>query len=102
MSDATEQKKPPRLWVRILIFVLLVAVVVMIYILYGDALRLENLVDKESQLRDYQSEHPVLVYGLAFVVYVTVTSPDVDVPFVGAALVQATCFSLMHAPPSRV
>ncbi|NND99369.1 MAG: TVP38/TMEM64 family protein [Pirellulaceae bacterium] len=40
---------------------------------FGDLLSLESLATKESQLRDFQNQHPWLVYGVAFLVYVVVT-----------------------------
>tara|TARA_R110002049_G_scaffold2750_2_gene21457 strand:+ start:240703 stop:241443 length:741 start_codon:yes stop_codon:yes gene_type:complete len=40
---------------------------------YGDLLSLEKLAAKETQLREFQSDNPYLVYGLAFSVYVVVT-----------------------------
>jgi uncharacterized membrane protein YdjX (TVP38/TMEM64 family) len=40
---------------------------------YGDVLTLESLASKETELRQYQSDNPVLVYGIAFLVYVAVT-----------------------------
>jgi uncharacterized membrane protein YdjX (TVP38/TMEM64 family) len=43
------------------------------YTQYGDALSLDNLAQRETELREYQEQHPVLIYGLAFGVYVAVT-----------------------------
>ena len=40
---------------------------------YGHLLSLESLADKESQMRAYQSDHPILVFAIAFVLYVAVT-----------------------------
>ena len=40
---------------------------------YGDLLSLENLASRESQLRAFQAENPILIYGIAFAVYVIVT-----------------------------
>jgi len=48
-------------------------IVLVAYLLFGDALNLANLAKQESQLRAFQAEHPVLVYGLAFIIYVVVT-----------------------------
>lgn len=39
----------------------------------GGNLNLENLARQESHLRAFQQQHPVLVYGVAFLVYVAVT-----------------------------
>ncbi len=40
---------------------------------FGDSLSLTRIAEQESSLRAYQSANPVLVYGMAFVVYVAVT-----------------------------
>ncbi len=73
MSDALDQTKKPRPWKKIVVLVLLVAAIVAAYTQFGDSLKLESLSAKEGQLREYQADHPVLVYGLAFLLYVTVT-----------------------------
>jgi len=41
---------------------------------WGDVLGLQHLAQHESQLRAFQREHPVLVYGLAFLLYLAVTA----------------------------
>ncbi len=43
------------------------------YFLFADSLTLSNLAEQETALRDYRSDHPVLVYGIAFAIYVAVT-----------------------------
>jgi uncharacterized membrane protein YdjX (TVP38/TMEM64 family) len=56
--------------------VLLLAVVsaiVFLFLQYGQYVQLDYLATKEAQLRSFQTEHPVLVFGIAFVVYVMVT-----------------------------
>ncbi len=40
---------------------------------YGDLLSLQSLAAKESELREFQNNHPYLVYGVAFFIYVAVT-----------------------------
>ena len=54
---------------------------------FGDALRLENLAKQESQLREVQQRQPLLVYGVAFLVYVLVT---------GLSLPGATVMTLVY------
>ena len=49
------------------------ALIAFIFFRYGDLLSLDNLAAKESELRGYQSDHPYLVYGVAFFIYVGVT-----------------------------
>ena len=59
---------------RIGVFVAIVLVAAVVYFLFGDALTLERLAEQESQLVSFQQEYPVLVYGIAFVVYVAITA----------------------------
>ena len=57
-----------------LIVVLIVAsAAVAAYLRFGDALSLGAIARQESALRAYQLAHPVLVYGVAFGIYVAVT-----------------------------
>ena len=53
--------------------VLVAATIGVLYHQFADRLTLDNLAEQESALRDYQQQHPVLVFGLAFALYVTVT-----------------------------
>lgn len=43
------------------------------YTQFGDSLTLDSLASKETELRDYRVDHPVLVYAIAFLIYVAVT-----------------------------
>jgi len=58
---------------KIAVLVLVVALVAVLYSMLADQLTLENLATQESALRDYQQQHPVLVFGFAFLLYVAVT-----------------------------
>lgn len=58
---------------KLAIFVGVAAVAALAYFLFGDALRLDNLAKRETDLRDFQSNNPILVFGLAFAIYVLVT-----------------------------
>ena len=70
------------------VFVVVAAVIGVLYARYGDALALESLAQREAELRGYQQRHPWLVYGAAFLVYVTVT---------GLSLPGAAALSLVFA-----
>ncbi|MDA8743418.1 TVP38/TMEM64 family protein [Rubripirellula amarantea] len=59
--------------VKVAVFLVVAAVVLVAYTQYGDLLSLENLAKQEGRLREFQAENPVLVYGAAFLVYVVVT-----------------------------
>jgi uncharacterized membrane protein YdjX (TVP38/TMEM64 family) len=53
----------------------------------GDTLTLESLARQETALRAFQQEHPVLVYGLAALIYILVT---------GLSLPGATAMTLVY------
>jgi uncharacterized membrane protein YdjX (TVP38/TMEM64 family) len=61
------------LWKKLLVLAVVLAAVVVAYVQFGDSLTLESLAARESQLRQFQADHPILVYGIAFAVYVGVT-----------------------------
>jgi uncharacterized membrane protein YdjX (TVP38/TMEM64 family) len=61
------------LWKKVALLSLVAGIVLVAYLRFGDALALANLAKQESQLRAFQDDHPVLVYGVAFMVYVIVT-----------------------------
>lgn len=83
-QEATSRKKVMRLAVLLAIG----AAVFYAYRNYGDVLTLDNLASKESELRQYQTDHPYLVYGVAFGIYVVVT---------GLSLPGAAVLSLVFA-----
>lgn len=58
---------------KIVVLGLVVAVIALLYSQFSDQLTLSNLATQESALRDYQSDHPILVYGIALLVYVAAT-----------------------------
>ena len=60
-------------YVKPILILLVVATGGVLFFQYGDLLSIENLAKQEAELRAFQSEHPYLVYGIAFGVYVAVT-----------------------------
>ena len=79
-KPATISQKHHNRWSRRLALLSLVAVAVVIaYTQFADALTLESLAQRESQLRIFQKQHPVLVYGIAFLIYVAVTGLSLPV-----------------------
>lgn len=62
-----------RPWPKLIVFGIVVAAVLIGYVKYGDALSFEALAERESELHQFQAEHPVLVYGVAFLLYAGVT-----------------------------
>ncbi len=61
------------MWKKMLVLAVVLVTVVVAYMQFGDSLTLESLAARESQLRQFQADHPILVYGIAFVIYVGVT-----------------------------
>ena len=70
-ADPQNGTQSPKLKVAILI--LLLVACGWIYFAYGDTLNLKYLAQQEQFLRGYQRDHPNLVYGIAFLVYVAIT-----------------------------
>ena len=60
-------------WWKLLIFALFVGTAAFLYWQFGSYLSLEHLAKQETALRDYQAQNPVLVFAIAFLIYVTVT-----------------------------
>jgi uncharacterized membrane protein YdjX (TVP38/TMEM64 family) len=58
---------------KLLVMVLVACAVAIGYWQLGDSLSLQNLARQESQLRGFQQQHPLLVFGAAFLIYVIVT-----------------------------
>ena len=66
---------PPKksAWLKVVVLLLVIGAAVFGYANYGDSLTLEEIAEKEADLRNFQAKNPILVYGLAFVIYVAVT-----------------------------
>ena len=60
-------------WKKLSFFGLVGIFAAVIYWQFGDQLSLESLAQRESSLRQFQQNHPFLVYGIAFAIYVAVT-----------------------------
>jgi uncharacterized membrane protein YdjX (TVP38/TMEM64 family) len=73
---------------KIIVLLAVVAAALFAYHNYGDALSLDYLASKEAELRQYRVDNPVLVYGVAMVIYVLVT---------GLSLPGALVLSLTYA-----
>ncbi|TWU56778.1 TVP38/TMEM64 family inner membrane protein YdjZ [Rubripirellula tenax] len=58
---------------KVVVFLFVAAIILVAYTQFGDLLSLSSLAKQEAQLRTMQADHPVLVYGAAFLVYVVVT-----------------------------
>jgi len=93
----TPIKKPVKSgWFKLGIFALLAVTAVILYSQFGSYLSLENLAQQETALRNYQTQHPVLVFGIAFLIYVTVTGMSMP-GAAGLTLVYAWYFGFFEA-----
>ena len=74
-ANASAQPKPKRSAGRykLLVLAAVVAAFGLVYTMYGDELSLTSLSQQEEFFRQHKQEHPVLVYGVAFLVYVVLT-----------------------------
>ena len=80
MSDT--RSSPGRTRFKLILFVVVIVFVATLYSQFSDQLTLHNLATQETALREYQQQHPILVYGLAFVLYVAVTGLGLPVAVV--------------------
>lgn len=87
-NDSAEQKSSGSVKLKLIILGVVIAAVAGLYYFFGDQLSLENLAQQETALRNYQQQHPLLVYGIAFLVYVAIT---------GMSLPGAAALSLLYA-----
>ena len=69
----TPEKSSGSTATKLVALVAVAAVAFFAYQQFGDALSLDYLASKEAELRQYRVDNPVLVYGVALVVYVLVT-----------------------------
>ncbi|MBC8354624.1 MAG: TVP38/TMEM64 family protein [Planctomycetes bacterium] len=60
-------------WSKLVVLGAVGLIIAVAYLKFGDTLSPATLANRESELRLYQAEHPLLVYGIAFVAYVLVT-----------------------------
>jgi uncharacterized membrane protein YdjX (TVP38/TMEM64 family) len=76
-----------RRFIKPLLLVAAVGLAAILLSQFGDFVKLEYLATKETQLRSFQDQNPVIVYGIAFGVYVVVT---------GLSLPGAAALSLVY------
>ncbi len=88
-ADGDQPAQPGRsnLWIKLAVLGLVSATVALGYVQFGSQLKLESLAQREVALREYQQAHPILVFGIAFLIYVAVT---------GLSLPGATVLSLVY------
>lgn len=77
MADGSETSQPgtavqPNVVSRVVLFFVVVSLVAVAVWQFGDQLSLSQLAAKEAWFRQFQTDHPVLIYLIAFAIYVTV------------------------------
>lgn len=87
-TNSTDKNRRSAGLLRLGVFLVVVGAAAGGYYLFGDALSIEQLAERESQLRAVQENYPILVYGAAFLIYVSWT---------GLSLPGAAALSLMYA-----
>ncbi len=76
------------IWRKLILLVLVLGLAASAWYFVGEWLSLEVLAEREEELRDFQTRNPLLVYALAFGIYVLVT---------GLSLPGATVMTLLLA-----
>ena len=72
-TTPAEQPEPAGVpWSKIVVFLILAAGIGL-GVVFRDSLTLTALAEREAELKAFQAEHPVAVYGIAFAVYVAIT-----------------------------
>jgi uncharacterized membrane protein YdjX (TVP38/TMEM64 family) len=62
-----------RVWLKLATFLIVLAGIGVVWFVFRDRLTLSSLAAQEERLRSFGRENPVLVYAVAFTLYVTVT-----------------------------
>lgn len=83
---------------KLLAVVLIVSVIAILSYQYREELSLESLAERQNQFEDFEAEHPVLIYGVAFVIYVVVTALSLP----GAAAMTLIYGWLFHLVPTVI
>jgi uncharacterized membrane protein YdjX (TVP38/TMEM64 family) len=87
-SQVAGKGSMPSLWPRVVTAVAVLSLAISVVIVLGDRISLSELVQHEASFRQLQQDRPVLVYGVAFLIYVFVT---------GLSIPAATGLSLFYA-----
>lgn len=81
---------------KLLVLALVAGLIIIALVFFRDDLKLENLARHEAQLKQLQAEHPLLVYGAAFAIYVAVTGLSLP-GAAGMTLVYGWYFGFLRA-----
>jgi len=72
-THSTEVQPQSKPWKKVAVALLVAAAATALYVKYGEALLLDSLATKETELRRYGHQHPGFTYAVAFLIYVAVT-----------------------------
>jgi uncharacterized membrane protein YdjX (TVP38/TMEM64 family) len=72
-GDGSPEAKRQFAWTKPVVMGVVGLFIAVAYFKFGDTLSPASLADREIELRQYQAEHPLLIYGMAFFAYVLVT-----------------------------
>lgn len=86
-SQPQKNQNSTPLWKKLLVVALVVTAGGIGYFQFRDTLTLQHLAAQEAQLRAWQQDHPLLVYGAAYLIYVIVTGLSLP----GATVLTLTC-----------
>ena len=84
-ADKNRIKNP--VWKKLAIVVTVGALAAIVYSQFGSQLSLQGLAERETELRAFQAQNPILVFGIAFLIYVAIT---------GMSLPGAAALTLMY------
>lgn len=87
-TDSPDTHAATSLWKKLSVLLAILMAAGIGYFLFRDSLTLQNLASRESDLRSLHRAQPLLVYGMAFAIYVATT---------GLSLPGATVLSLVCA-----
>lgn len=77
MVESSQSSKGWQKWIKLAVFAAVVLLFGWAYFSFGDQLNLAELAKHETKLDDFQDRHPVLIYALAFLIYVSVSGLSV-------------------------
>lgn len=86
-TDSPDTHAPTVLWKKLSVLTAILMAAGVGYFQFRESLTLHNLASRESDLRSLQQSQPLLVYGMAFVIYVAVTGLSLP----GATVLTLAC-----------
>ncbi|MDA1053627.1 MAG: TVP38/TMEM64 family protein [Planctomycetota bacterium] len=98
VENSASEAKPRIAWTKLVVLGLVALVIAIAYFQFGDTLSPAGLAKRESELRQYQSAHPLLVYGIALIAYVVVTGFSLP-GAAGMTLIYGWYFGFWHGVP---